>query len=259
VLDAQTGRTLLQGQNPATARMQAMQGKADDIADAIKSGDQPPVLTGLYGVSPLVRSKLAEDGFDLSKAQIQWDAAKKQVTSLNGPQQVRFVGLANSVVNTIDEVNDLAQQMQNGGIPLFNKAKLTAYIQAEGNSENGQLATRYLTAVNTLKEEFANLANGGYAPTEPAWKLADQQINGDYGVKQLGAALTEAQRLIKYRLNAIPGMSSVGPGAANPYFPGGGQAPNASAAGQGQPQGGGAHPPGNYNYDPATGNLEPVK
>jgi hypothetical protein len=68
--------------------------------------------------------------------------------------------------------------MQNSGIPLLNKAKLTAYIQTEGHSENGQLATRYINAVNTLKEEFANLANGGYAPTEPAWKLADEQING---------------------------------------------------------------------------------
>jgi hypothetical protein len=259
LLDPSDRHVIYQAPTAATARTQALQGKADDIAEAIQSGDQPPVLTGLYGVSPLVRSKLAEDGFDLSKAQIQWDAAKKQVMSLNGPQQVRFVGLANSVVNTVDEVNDLAQQMQQGGIPLLNRVKLQAYIQTQGNSEQGQLATRYLTAVNTLKEEFANLANGGYAPTEPAWKLADQQINGNYGVKQLGAALTEAQRLIKYRLNAMPGMSSVGPGAANPYFPGGGQAPNAPAAGQGQPQGGGAHPPGNYNYDPATGHLEPVK
>jgi hypothetical protein len=58
-------------------------------------------------------------------------------------------------------VNDLAQQMQQGGIPLLNRVKLEAYIQTQGNSEQGQLATRYLTAVNTLKEEFANLANGG--------------------------------------------------------------------------------------------------
>jgi Lysozyme like domain len=257
--DGWTGKMILQGPSPVTARMEVMQAKADDIAEAIESGDQPPVLTGLYGMAPLVRSALEKNGFDLSKHQLQWDAAKKQVASLNGPQQVRFVGLANSVVNTINEVNDLAEQMQNSGVPLLNKARLTAYIQAEGNSENGQLAARYQTAVGTLKEEFANLANGGYAPAEPAWKLANDRVNGNYGVKELGASLTEIQRLIKYRLNAMPGMSQVGPGSANPYFPGGGQAPSAPAAGQGQPQGGGAHPPGNYNYDPATGNLEPVK
>jgi type II secretory pathway pseudopilin PulG len=264
LLDPRTGKTLYQAPAAATARMTALQDKADDIADAIKSGDQPPVLTGLYGVSPLVRSALSKDGFDLSKAQLEWDAAKKQVQSLNGPQQTRFVGLANSVVNTIDEVKDLSEQMQNSGVPLLNKAKMAAYINAEGNSDNGQLATRYMTAVNTLKEEFAGLAQGGYAPTESAWKLADQQINGNYGVKQLGASLTEVQRLIKYRLNAIPGMSSVGPGAANPYMPGSGQAAPQGASASSPPSigrsgGGGAHPPGNYNYDPATGNLEPVK
>ena len=239
-VDPVTGRTLYQGQTPATARMQMLQDKADNIADAIKSGDQPPVLTGLYGAGPLVRSSLEKDGVDVSKLQLQWDAAKKQVQSLNGPQMIRFTGLANSVVNTIDEVKDLSDQMQNSGVPLLNKAKMSAYINAEGNSENGQLATRYMTAVNTLKEEFAGLAQGGYAPTESAWKLADQQINGDYGVKQLGASLSEVQRLIKYRLNAMPGMSSVGPGSANQYMPGGG----GQAAPQGQPQSAGGLPAG---------------
>jgi len=257
--DGWTGKMILQGPSPVTARMEAMQGKADDIAEAIESGDQPPVLTGLYGMAPLVRSALEKNGFDLSKHQLQWDAAKKQVASLNGPQQVRFVGLANSVVNTINEVNDLAEQMQNSGVPLLNKARLAAYIQAEGNSENGKLAARYQTAVGTLKEEFANLANGGYAPTEPAWKLANDQVNGNYGVKELGASLTEIQRLIKYRLNAMPGMSQVGPGSANPYFPDSGQSTPHGASGGGRSEGGAAHPPGAYNYDPATGNLEPVK
>lgn len=133
--------------------------------------------------------------------------------------------MANSVVNTIDEVKNLSQQMQLSGVPLLNKARLLSYIQAQGNTEKGQLATRYVNAVNTAKEEFANLANGGYAPTDAAWKLADEQINGNYGVKQLDAALTESQRLIKYRLAAMPGMSTAGPGAANRYFPGNEQAP----------------------------------
>ena len=60
-----------------------------------------------------------------------------------------------------------------------------------------------MTAVNTLKEEFAQLAAGGYAPTEDAWKLANSQINGNYGVKDLRASLTEVQRLINYRLGAF--------------------------------------------------------
>lgn len=240
IIDPRTGKTLFESPF-MSGRYGVTQEKADEIAQAIQNGDQPPVLTGLYGASALVRSSLAQNGFDLSKAQLQWKAAEKQITSLNGPQQVRFVGLANSVVNTIDEVRNLAQQMQLSGVPMFNKAELLAYIQTAGNSEGGQLATRYINAVNTAKEEFANLANGGYAPTDAAWKLADEQINSNYGVKQLDSALSESQRLIKYRLAAMPGMSTTGPGAANRYFPGNEQAPPPPAA---QPSSGNGLPPG---------------
>lgn len=187
------------------------------IAEGIKSGNQPPVLTGLYGMSGPVRAKLQEDGFDLSKAQIEWKRAEKQVATLNGPQMTRFVGLASSVQNTIDEVNGLAKEMDLGGIPAKNAFELKAFMNVEGNSKNGQLAARYIAAVNTLKEEFANLANGGYAPTDPAWALANQQIDGNFGVKQLGASLGEIKRLINYRIQGVPGLSKMGAGAPNRY------------------------------------------
>lgn len=245
------GRTLYQAPSMFQQRDTLNQSRASDIAEGIKRGDQPPTTTGLYGMAPIVRDQLAKDGFNLVKAQLEYQAAQKQVNSLNGPQQVRFVGLANSVVNTIDEVLDLSKKMELSGVPALNAIELAGYIQTQGNSANGQLATDYMTAVGTLKEEFANLANGGYAPTEPAWKLADQQINANYGVKQLPSSLSEVQRLIKYRLNAMPGMNTIGPGAANPYVPGSGQGagtqpgppPTQSAPGAGASGGGGGHAP----------------
>ena len=216
-----------QGIDPATLPAQWAQfkaqkgytGEVDSISGAIQSGDQPPILTGLYGMSGPIRQTLAESGFDLSKAQLEWTRAQKQIQSLNGPQMTRFVGLAQSVTNTIDNVRDLAGQMNQSGVPALNQIELAAYVQANGNSPKGQLAAQYLAGVNTLKEEFANLANGGYAPTEAVWKLANSQINGNYGVKELNASLDEIQRLIKYRVNAVPGLSTIGPGAANIYLP----------------------------------------
>ena len=195
--------------------------RAATIGEAIIRGEQPPVLTGLYGDGPAVKEYLAAKGFDQTKAMLEYSRAQKQVAALNGPQMTRYVGLSKSVDSTIDRVNDLSRQMELGGIPFMNRLELQKYIQTQGNSEKGQLATQYQTAVGTLKEEFANLANGGYAPTEPAWELANKQINGDYGMKQLGASLGEVQRLIRYRLQAIPNMDTLGPGAPNRY--GGGQ------------------------------------
>lgn len=210
---------------------------AGAIANAIQEGRQPPVLTGLYKNAKSVRAALARNDFDLSKAQLEWDAARKQIQSLNGPQMVRYAGLAKSVVNTIDEVKSLSRELQLSGVPLANAAQLQTYIQTQGNTPQGQLVTRYLAAVGTLKEEFANLANGGYAPTEPAWALANQQVNGNYGVKQLDASLTEIQRLIRYRLNGIPNFNSLGPPAANRYTPG--QQDQGHAAPAGGDSGGG--------------------
>ena len=203
-------------------KVQGLPGKKDPAVishnvDGIISGHLPPTLTGLYGISADVRAGLEEKGFDLPKAQLEMKQAEKQVATLNGPQMTRFVGLAKSVDSTIDEVRNLSKEMDNSGIPKLNAAKLALYMQAEGNSQNGQLAARYIGAVNTLKEEFANLANGGYAPTEAAWELANKQINGDYGVKQLGSSLDEVQRLIRYRVQAIPGLNTMGPGASNRY------------------------------------------
>jgi hypothetical protein len=218
-------------------------GQVADLSEAIKKGDQPPVLTGLYGLSGPIRQRLEKDGFDLSKAQLEWQRAQKQITSLNGPQQVRFVGLASSVVNTIDEVRDLSEQMKLSGVPIANRAEMATYAQTQGNTANGQLTARYIAAVNTLKEEFANLANGGYAPTEAAWALANGQINGDYGVKQLGASLDEVQRLINYRLKAMPGLSTMGPGAPNTYLPQqGGSNPGAAPPQPGAPAGAAPQP-----------------
>ena len=241
LVDPRTGKEIYRGEasteraaktDAAKAASASSDDQAKDIAEAIKKGEQPPSLVGLSraGLAGKVRQILAKDNFDYAKAALQYKAAEKQVASLNGPQMTKFAGLAKSVVNTMDEVKALGKELDMSGIPALNSVELAAYIQTQGNTPKGILATNYVEAVNTLKEEFTSLAQGGYAPTESAWKLADQQINGNYGVKQLASSLDEAQRLINLRLAAIPGLSTMGPGAAMP--------------------------PGNYDYDMATGTFK---
>lgn len=213
------------------------QGEAARIGQAIIDGKQPPDFKGLYRMAPAVRAYLADHGFDLPKAQLEYKKAEKLIQSLDGPQQVRFQALAKSVDSTINEVRSLSQQMNQSGLMDLNRIKLEGLMRAEGNSSRGQLAARYLGAVNTLKEEFANLANGGYAPTEAVWALANRQINENYGVKQIAASLGEVQRLIRYRVDAQNSMGggNLGPNAPNRYT---GQSQQPS-----QPQQGG----GNFN------------
>lgn len=223
----------------------------NDLTDGVESGKLPPTLKGLYGAAAPVQAQLSSRGFNLSQAQNEWTESQKQIQSLNGPQMTRYVGLAKSVVSTIDEVKDLSRQMELSGIPLLNKLELERYMQTQGNSEKGQLAARYIGAVTTLKEEFANLAQGGYAPTQAAFALADKQINENYGVKQMEASLTEVQRLINYRLQNVPNLATMGPGVPNRYQPqGAAPPPEAPAA---APAVGGAAPgAGGGGFGPIT-------
>ena len=166
-----------------------------------------------------VEAELARRGFDLARAVSEWTAAQRQIASLNSQRMITFASLGNSVINTVDEVRNLSRDLKLGGVPMMNKLELDAYINAQGNSPMGQLATKYRTAVGVLKEEFANLASGAYAPQEAAWKLADQQLNSNYGMQQLDASLSEIQKLIRYRIEAIPGLGTWGPLAPNRYSP----------------------------------------
>lgn len=183
------------------------------LLDGIERGDIPPSMpskrAGDY--NELLAMATKRD-INLSKLETQYQAAKRFAGSMNSQQMVRFKGLAGSVVNTIDEVNVLAQQLQQSGITPLNNATLVAKMKFAGNTEAGQLATRYLAAVNTLKEEFANLAQGGYAPTEAAWALANKQINENYGVNQMQASLKEVQRLINFRVKAFDELEAIIPG-----------------------------------------------
>lgn len=208
-------------------------GEAQELAQQLVDGFLVPSMLSRRGnfnsiLAEANRIALRTTGkpYNAARAQTEYAASQRFMSALNGPQQQRFRALAGTVVNTIDEVKELSREMKNSGVPLMNRAKLLAYSQAMGNTEQGQLAAKYIGAVNTLKEEFANLANGGYAPTEAAWHLANQQINGDFGVQQMDAALTEVQRLINYRMQAFESLTPYGVSPTNPAVAGmGGNAP----------------------------------
>lgn len=211
---------LVSEMSPSALKGQQGQQLASIIAKAIVEGKQPPDLSRLYGASAAVRAELENryPNFSLTGAQLKYSEAMKQVQSLYGPQMTRFIGYNISVVNTINQVKQLADQLQLNDIPAVNAVQLQGLVNANPNSQSAELATKYLTAVNTLMEEFANIAQGGYAPTDSVWQLAKSQINPNYSVSQLNASLDEIQQLINYRLMAFQEMSKGGGPLGNDYL-----------------------------------------
>ncbi len=207
-------------QTALMSKLQDKQDKKDEIktvGDGIISGLQDPKTTGLYSNQLPLRAYLTKQGFNQAQAELQWRAAEKQVTSQNGPQQGRFFGLAKGVDSNIDRVLELSKQMDLSGMGPWNTAKLEYLIKTRGNTPEGRLATRYITAVADLKEPLAQLSNGAYAPTESSWVQANKQVNSDYGVKQLADSLDEVKRSIKFRVNAIKSIGGLPPGSENRY------------------------------------------
>jgi hypothetical protein len=209
------------------------------IVDAIEAGRQPPVLTGFYRKKSAIMAEAERRGLDLTEMGLQYSAAQTEVKSLNGPQMVRFAGTAKAVLKTGQRVIDLAEELHNGGVNWLNAIELEGIRKNAGNTELGTKIAGYQTAVAGYKSELAQTEKGGYDPTAEAFKLADKQIDENYGYLQMKAAVQESRRIIGYRLHAIPNWETLGPGSTtNRYIPGGGsgtdqgeQPPPAAAGG----------------------------
>ena len=87
-------------------------------------------------------------------------------------------------MNTINEVNTLAEELKQGSVQKFNQATRGTVQQLFGNTPQSDIAARYVTAVSTLKEEMANLVQRGAAcPTahvDIAIQMADETAHQRY-------------------------------------------------------------------------------
>lgn len=204
-----------------------------ELAEQVVDGNLPPSMLSRraedYNATLADAGKIYEERtghkLNIGKLQLDYEAAKKFVATMNGSQMTRYRGLADSVVNTINEVQQLGDALQQSGVQKWNSVTRATIRQVYGNTPESELANRYVGAVNTLKEEFANLANGGFAPTDAAWKLANDQINGDFGFKDMRASLTEVQRLINYRTQAFGDLKPMQMGGDTSTPPGAGAGP----------------------------------
>lgn len=183
---------------------------ADDISNAIISGDQPPDLKGMYRYSAPVRAKLAEKGFDLTKAQREWGSVQKTIASLNSPQQVRMRQALDSVELSVPKLLDISDGLRRTGLKDVNWATINAQLKGIGPQRD--LATQYVTQINLMKDELAQGFMGGGVPTDKSFKLADDILNPFYGKEQTEAAMDQLMYNLKIRKNAISGIMAQGIG-----------------------------------------------
>lgn len=172
-------------------------------ADAIMSGDQPPVLTGNSRYTPAIKAILGKQGYDLTKASQDWTATQKLFSTMNGAQQTRLRQATGQVSDSLDLVDQLAQQWKGGGFPILNKVNLVAATNGAYGKDAQSLATQLQTEIADMTGELANVYMGGNSPTDKALELAGQQLSADWSEDTFKNAVQLAKTNLAYRKNSL--------------------------------------------------------
>jgi hypothetical protein len=226
----------------------------ENIAQAIINGDQPPILTGMYGKAPLIRAALAKQGFNLSSAQQEWNATQRHLATMNGPQQTRLQQAVDFTSQSVDNVEQLYNQWKKSGVStgsrLFNSAALSVAKQLPGQA--GADAQALEGQINDLVGELSNVYMGGNSPTDQAIKLAKANLSADWNEATFTKAIQQVRNSLRMRQNAMRSAPTLGVG--------GSRYDKAPAPGAAQPQGDGGMvdviaPDGTAGQIPA-GNLD---
>jgi|SRR5215472_5656574 len=212
--------------------------QGDEISDAMIRGDYPPDMVRLGRAAPFTAAALAKKGVPLTKLELEWQAAKKAVQAVNSNQMQKFEGSLRTLDQQIDRVKDLSEQLNLTDFRWWNEKRMRKAVELAPGSPELEVVRRYLSAIGQLRGDAAQVESGGYAPTEPAWEAARDQINASDDVNTMAAALDEMRRITRFRMQAIPLMQTYGPGAANRYTGTTGNQPTSGVVGAAPLEGG---------------------
>jgi hypothetical protein len=191
------------------------------IADAIRRGEQPPDMKGLYRNTAAVRAELARNGYDLVKADEDWNATQKYLSTLNGQQQTRLRQAVSFTKDSLDQVQDIYDQWQKigktSGWKAFNKGSLETAKQLPGTA--GDLAHRLEARVADLTSELGTVYKGGNSSTDESLKLAAKNLSGDWNEKTFKDAISDIRKSIQIRENSMKNTGPAGTSSGNAYTP----------------------------------------
>jgi hypothetical protein len=189
------------------------------IAQAIINGEQPPVLTGLYGKSAAVRAELAKKGFDLSQASQDWDSTKRYLATINGPAQVRLRQAVNFAYESLPIVEDLSQQWKRNNYPALNKVQLEAAKQGALGPEAQSIATQLDSQISDMVSELATVYKGGNSATDDSLAQASKMLSSSWSEKTLTDNIALIKKNLAVRQSSIKNSGVVSTGDTNQYAP----------------------------------------
>lgn len=197
---------------PSAATVNVNEGKseADAIADAIEKGDQPPDTSGLFRLAGPVRAALAKRGYDLRTANLDWQATKKHIATLNGAQQLKLNQSVNALPEMLDTVESLADQWKGGAFPVLNRANLAIAKNGVYGKDAASIATRLEAQIADVTADLGNVYMGGNSPTDHSLELAGKSLKGEWSESVLRDMIKLARNNVQIRKNSISGTGAAG-------------------------------------------------
>jgi len=176
---------------------------ADAIADAIIAGDQPPSTAGLYRFAGPVKARLAKKGYNFTGANLDWEATKRHLASLNGVKQTTLRQAASTAYDSLDIIDGLANQWKGGRFPLLNKANLKLAKGGAYGKDAQQIAVQLEGQITDVVSELGQVYMGGNSPTDHALKLAEKNLSADWEQGTLLKMTDLARKNLQVRLNSM--------------------------------------------------------
>lgn len=200
------GRTPLSYEKFTAMRGASSGASKDDIglvSQAIINGDQPPETKGLYKNGLAVKAELEKNGFNLSKANQEWQAASKFISSSQGPQQLRVRQNIDALAQSLPHLRELVGQYKAGNYPALNSLMMDAAYQGFTSPEQQSLVNLIRQQISDVQAQTAGVIMGSGSPTDAAFQLAHDQLQANWSQKSIDDALDNMSLNLKYRVNAL--------------------------------------------------------
>lgn len=209
---------------------------ADLIASAIMDGKQPPVLKNLYRNTGKIQASLARKGYDLARAQTDWNVTQKRLATMNSSQQVRLSQAVEFAYESLPLLKQRYEDWKNAvgvsGVKVFNKAALETSKNLPGNA--GAAAQALETQIADITSELGTVYKGGNSSTDESLALAAKNFSADWNEQTFNRAYDLVEQNLRIRKNSIAlSVNPVGVSANSPY-PSNPQSPQSPAPTQPQ-------------------------
>jgi len=194
-----------------------------DVKEAVasmKEGSAPPLLPGRATKEYLATiAEAHRQGFDLAKANEDWQATSAHLKTLNGAQQTRMRQAVDVASHSLDVIDDLAEQWKGGKFPLLNKGQLASAKAGLLGPKAQEIATKLEAQISDVTSELGNVYMGGNSPTDHALQLAAKNLSADWTLSQLKAATDLSRQNLKIRANSMKNVGVAGASEGNAYAP----------------------------------------